>query len=166
MAFFQAALPAGVTSPIRIVGVEGAELGKELRKIAQFNAYDVQLIGLIPSADADQHARAIGDQYAGEHLHDSWYLPTGDLIGFIQHHAKRGLQELMDQVHPGAISEHVVDMHGLAKILQCHEATIRRMIERGDIPFMRVGRNYRFQPEDVLAAMQRKGILKVGRPSG
>lgn len=163
VAFFHTALPAGVTSPIRIVGVKGSEIGRELKRISEMNAYDVQLIGLIQSADPAAHTRMIGEQYAGDHLHDGWYSPSGDLIAFIQHHAKKGLQELLAQVHPGAISEHVVDLRTLAKMLNCAEVTVRRMIENGTIPYMRTGKAYRFQPADVIAALQRQGIFKVGR---
>lgn len=163
VAFLQAALPPGVTSPIRIVGWKGAEIGRELHRVAELNAYEVQLIGLIPSLDPEMHARAIGEQHAAGHLHDAWYTPSGDLIAFIQHHAKRGLQELLSLVHPGAISEHVVDLRALAQLLGCAEVTVHRMITRGQIPFMKVGRNYRFQPKDVLAALQQQGILKPGR---
>lgn len=168
VAFFQTALPAGVASPIRIAGVKGAEIGRELHRISAMNAYDVQLIGLIPSTNPDEHARAIGEQYAGDHLHDGWYMPTGDLIAFIQHHAKRGLQELLSQVHPGAISEHVVDLKQMAAMLRCAEVTVRRLVESGKIPFMRTGDHgrYRFQPQEVMAALQRQGILKVGRATG
>ncbi len=163
VAFFHTALPAGVSSPIRIVGIKGSDIGRELKRISELNAYDVQLIGLIPSTDATTHAQMIGKQYAGDHLHDGWYRPSGDLVAFIQHHAKKGLQELLAQVHPGAISEHVVDLRTLAQMLNCAEVTIRRMIDRGTIPYMRAGTAYRFQPADVIAALQRQGIFKVGR---
>lgn len=162
--FLQTALPAGVPSPIRIVGLKrGAEISRELNRISELNAYEVQIIGLIPSTDPDLHVRAIAEQYASDHLHDGWYRPSADLIAFIAHHAKKGVQDLLDQVHPGAISEHVVDLRALAQLLNCSEVTIRRMIDRGEIPFMRAGRNYRFQPAEVIAALQRQGIVRVGR---
>lgn len=165
--FLQTMLPACVVaSPIRIVGVKGSEIARELRRITESNAFGVQIIGLIQSADPDAHARAIAEQYAGSHLHDGWYLPTGDLIAFIQHHAKRALQELLSQVHPGAISEHLVDLRTLAQQLSCSEPTVRRMIADGKIPYMKVGNNYRFQPVDVAAALRQQGILKVGRSPG
>lgn len=161
--FMQTVLPANVPSPIRIVGMKGADLAREWRRISEANAYDIQIIGLIATADPATHARAIAEQYAGTHLHDGWYLPSGDLIAFIQHHAKRGLQELLGQVHPGAINEHVVDLRQMAQILNCAEVTVRRMIGRGEIPFMRTGREYRFQPNEVVAALQRQAALKVDR---
>jgi excisionase family DNA binding protein len=161
--FFQTALPAGVLSPIRIVGLKGSELSREHHRLAEMNAYEVQIIGLISTPDPDVYARAIAEQYAGALLHDRWYTPSADLIAFIQHHAKKGLQELLGQVHPGAINEHVVDLHTMARMLGCAEITVRRMAERGTIPSMRAGRNYRFQPADVVAALQRRGVVKVGR---
>lgn len=159
----QTALPTGVLSPIRVVGMKGADLGSEWRRISAANAYDVQIIGLIPSTNPDQHARSIIAQYASEPLHDGWCVPSADLVAFIQLHAKQGLQELLNQVHPGAINEHVVDLRQMAAILGCAEVTVRRLIEEHRIPYMRAGRNYRFQPQDVIAALQQQGIAKVGR---
>jgi excisionase family DNA binding protein len=165
VAFLQTTLPAGVLSPIRIIGMKGGELGRELRRMAADNAYDVQIIGLIASVDPDRHAQAIGEQYAGGHMHDGWYQPSADLIAFIQHHGKSALQELLGQVNPAVINEHVVDLKQIAKIIGCAEVTVRRMIERGEIPFLRAGWGYRFQPAEVIAAMRQAGKLKAGRSS-
>lgn len=157
--FLQTALPAGVPSPIKIAAMAGAEIGGVLRQISTANAYEVQIIGLIPSTNPDQHAKAIADQYAGDHLHDGWYLPRADLVAFIQHHAKAAIQELLSQVHPAAIPEHIVDLKAMARILNCHEITVRRMVRATppEIPFMRAGEKYLFHPAEVLAALQRQG---------
>lgn len=153
--FLQTVLPVGVVSPIRIVGMKGADIGKELRKITADNAYEIQIIGLIASNDPVTHAKAIGEQYSG-HLHDGWYMPSGDLIAFIQHHGKRALIELLERVHP-AVMEDVVDTAEMARLLSCSVQTIRRMVKDEKIPYFRVGNwEYRFQPKDVLAALQRQ----------
>lgn len=157
--FLQTALPAGVTSPIKIAAMHGSQIGEELRRISAANAYDVQIIGLISSTNPDQHARAIAEQYAGDHLHDGWYAPSADLIAFIQHHAKAAIQDLLARVHPAAVTDRIVDLKEMAKILKCHEITVRRMVraEPPEIPFMKTGDKYLFHPAEVIAALRRQG---------
>lgn len=155
--FLETQIPVGVR-PIRIVGWNGHEIGRELRLVSAANAYDVTIIGLIPTLqDPAQHALAIGEQYAGQHLHDGWYLPSADLLAFIQHHARPALQELLAQVHPGAINEHVVDIDEMARLLNVSTTTIRRLVKSEEIPFMRWGRALRFVPADVIATLQQRG---------
>ena len=36
-----------------------------------------------------------------------------------------------------------------AKVMGCHEATIRRMIARGELPAARVGSRWRIRPSDL-----------------
>jgi excisionase family DNA binding protein len=36
-----------------------------------------------------------------------------------------------------------------AEVMGCHEATIRRMIQRGQLPAARVGSQYRIRPADL-----------------
>jgi excisionase family DNA binding protein len=38
-----------------------------------------------------------------------------------------------------------------ADLLRCHPATIRRMIQRGDLAHVKVGRHYRI-PDDAISA--------------
>ena len=157
--FLWTALPANIASPIKIAPMKGADISKELRKIAAANAYDVQIIGLIPSADPDVHAKAIGEQYAGEHLHNGWYLPSAGLLAFIQHHASVELANLLAQVHPGVITKDVVDIAEMARLLDVSIPTIRRMAQAGEIPYLRWGKGkiYRFVPSDVIASLQQHG---------
>lgn len=152
--FLQTALPSGVASPIKIVAMRGSEIGDELRRISAANAYDVQIIGLIPSDQPDQQAAAIARQYGG-HLHDGWHTPSANLIAFIQHHGKAAIQDLLGQVHPAAIPDRVVDLKEMAQILKCAEVTVRRMIRAEEIPFLRTGEKYLFHPAEVLAALRR-----------
>lgn len=157
--FLQTAFPAGVPSPIKIAAMAGDAIGEELNRISAANAYDVQIIGLIPSTNPDQHAQAIAEQYAGGHLHHGWYVASADLIAFIQHHAKRALHELLAQVHPAAVPDQLVDLKGMAKILNCAEITVRRMVhaEPPEIPFLKTGGKYLFQPAEVIAALRQQG---------
>lgn len=36
-----------------------------------------------------------------------------------------------------------------AQVMGCHEATIRRMIQRGELPAVKVGSRYRVRPSDL-----------------
>jgi excisionase family DNA binding protein len=47
-----------------------------------------------------------------------------------------------------------------AELLRCHPATIRRMIQRGDLAYVKVGRHYRI-PDDAISA--RRVIVSVDR---
>lgn len=158
--FLQTALPIGVPSPIKIIGMKGSELSKALKRIAADNAYDVQIVGLIPSViDPKEHADAIGAQYGGEHLHDSWYLPSPGLSAFIQHHALEPLKELLAAVHPGVFGTEVVDIEEMARLLGISVPTLRRMVKDPDsvIPHLKWGRTYRFVPSDVIASLRAHG---------
>lgn len=152
--FLQTALPDGVPSPIKIAAMKGSDIGDELRRISAANAYSVQIIGLIPSDQPDQQATAIAQKF-GEHLHDGWYAPRVDLIAYIQHHGKAALQELLARTHPAAIADQLVGVKELARILQCAEITVRRMYQSGEIPFVRAGDKYLFNPAEVIAALRR-----------
>ena len=152
--FLQTALPDGVPSPIKIAAMHGAKIGEELQRISTANAYEVRIIGLIPSDQADQQAAAIAQKF-GEHLHDGWYAPRADLIAFIQHHAKAAFQELLGRVHPAAITDRLVSVRELAQILNCAEITVRRMYQSNEIPFVKTGDKYLFHPAEVIAALRR-----------
>lgn len=44
----------------------------------------------------------------------------------------------------------------LAEFLQVSPATLRRQMGRGQIPFVRVGNQYRFIPSEVLQKLREK----------
>lgn len=139
--------------PIKIEGVKGTRLGARLDTLARENAFDPMLIGLIESATPDADARVLLDQLAPTILHHDWVAPSNELLLYIQQAAQPALQELLSVTHPGGFSEEPVDIEQIAQILGVSVPTIRRMIDRKAIPFLRVGRNYRFVPADVLATM-------------
>lgn len=155
--FVQVNAPIGGPGPIKIEPVKGSQLAQRLKQLAADNAYEAMIIGLIESTTPDELADAIAEQYAGMHLHDRWYLPTADLIAFIQHTAQGPIQALLAQTHPGALGESAVDIEEMAKILGCSVPTIRRMVKAEEIPYMRWGRVLRFVPRDVIASIQRRG---------
>lgn len=156
--FLWLVLPGNMTSPIRIAAIKGADISKEMRRLSAANAFDVQIIGMIPSADATTHAKAIGEQYGGQHLHDGWYASSPGLLAFIEHHAASELDALLSKVHPGSIYKDVVDIEELSRLLNISVPTIRRMIKSKQIPKLQCGkRSYRFVPADVIASLRING---------
>jgi excisionase family DNA binding protein len=150
--FVQAPINVG---PILIEPVLGANIGRRLGELARDNAYEAMLIGLIETATPDEHAQQIAAQ--SEPLHHRWYAPTGHLLVIIRDVGQTALQQLFGEVHPGALSEELVDIKEMASILSVSEPTVRRMVARGDIPCIRGSdRVLRFVPRDVIASMQRQ----------
>ena len=154
--FIQVSPPSG-QGPIKIEGVKGSQIGARLARLAIDNAFEAMLIGLIPTeVDPAQHAAAIAAQYAGAHLHDGWYLPTADLLAFIQHVAAAPVQDLLSRAHPGAFGDDVVDIETMAAMLAVSIPTVRRMVKAEQIPYLRAGRGaLHFVPADVLATLRR-----------
>lgn len=153
--FMQALPPTGGQGPIMIEGMRGTNLARRLMSIAQDNAFEVQLIGLLPTViDPIAHANEIALEHV--QMHDRWFEPTGDLIAFIQHAGQSSLQELLAVTHPGGLDQdQLVDIEGIAAVLDVSVPTVRRLIKAEQIPFLRFGRVYRFVPSEVIASLQR-----------
>ncbi len=153
--FVQALSPAG-QGPIKIEGVKGVDLSSRLSNIVRNNAFEVQLVGMIPTTIPAEYAEAIAAEHDTTRLHDDWFEPTGDLIAFILHAAQEPIQQLLELTHPGGLEDNrVVSIEGIADILGVSIPTVRRMVKAGDIPFLKWGRVYRFVPADVIASLQR-----------
>lgn len=148
--------PPQTIGPIWIEAVAGTQIEARLSELIRFNAYETFLIGLVETPQPEDAASAIREQYAGKHLHHYWYEPTADLIAYIQHVGQGPLRQLLEQTHPGALSQGTVDIDELARILGVSESTIRRMMRADEIPYMRWGRAPRFVPADVIASLQRR----------
>ena len=67
------------------------------------------------------------------------------------------------------VSESMWTVKQAAQVMGCHEATIRRMIGRGELPATKVGSTYRIRPSDLeptsMPAPERKATSRepVGR---
>lgn len=141
--------------PIKIEGIKGSQLAMRLMSIVRECPYEIRLIGLIPTTIPYEHAEAIGAE--NELIHDGWYQPSSELIAVIDSSAQDSIQALLDELQPGALDvQDVVDITGIAEILNVSVPTIRRMIDKRKIPFMRFGQSYRFSTKDVLASVPRR----------
>jgi excisionase family DNA binding protein len=148
--------PNGGIGPILIEPVRGQQIAARLGELARDNAYDTFMIGLIETTAPEETASAIRAQYATKQLHHNWYESTADLLAYIQHVAQGPIRQLLEQTHPGAMSQAMVGLEELMQILGMSESTIRRMVKAEEIPFMRFGRVLRFVPAEVIASLQHR----------
>ena len=156
--FVQVTAPKSPPGPIWIEGVRGHRLGTVLGELARLKAYDPMLIGLLETTlPPEQHAQAVRAHFDGDRLHDNWFEPTPGLLAAIQQDAQAALRTLIAQTHPGAHSQHPVGIDEIAAMLNVSVKTVRRLIEKQQIPYLRAGNGpYRFIPADVFASMQRR----------
>ena len=54
------------------------------------------------------------------------------------------------------MAEKRVKVSEMAKELGCSDQTIRRMLKRNEIPGVKVGRDWRLQPEKVVIALSNR----------
>jgi excisionase family DNA binding protein len=137
--FVQIAPPQGL-GPIKIEGIRGPKIGARLVEISENNPWPAYLVGL-------------GEQFIEYHLHDGWFHPAPALQQFVSDVGQSALSELLAQTRPGAVDGQIVDIDGIAQILNVSVRTVRRLVENDSIPHMRVGKQFRFVVADVLAAV-------------
>ena len=152
---FVQTLPQGTAGPIQINGIEGRALAHRLNTITRENAYEVYLVGLIPSESPSQDAQAYAQEFAAYQIHDWWFEPHPDITTLIAQEAQESLTLILSEVRPGGLSDAPVDTEEMARILRVSVPTLRRMVKAGEIPVMRFGRLFRFVPADVLASLKR-----------
>jgi excisionase family DNA binding protein len=150
--FVQIAPPQGL-GPIKIEGIRGPKIGARLVEISENNPWPAYLVGLVEASIPHQQAQAIGEQFIEYHLHDGWFHPAPALQQFVSDVGQSALSELLAQTRPGAVDGQIVDIDGIAQILNVSVRTVRRLVENDSIPHMRVGKQFRFVVADVLAAV-------------
>jgi excisionase family DNA binding protein len=156
--FVQILPPGGGQGPVKIEGVRGGKIGERLVSISAENPYPAYLVGLLESQTASphEHAHAIAERYAGYHMHDGWFEPAPTLLWLIENTGQQALSELLAVTRPGGVSDQIVDIESIAKILGVSVPTVRRLVGGDAIPHFRVGKQYRFVVGDVLAAFNRR----------
>lgn len=151
--FVQAIVPPQM--PIRIEGVRGRDLVPRLNAIAD-TFCETQLIGLIESqlADPTEDAETIANDFAPYQIRGWWFESNPQLLTFIMNDAQSVLPELLARTYPGGLTDELVDIEQIAKVLDVSVPTVRRMVKANQIPFLKFGRIYRFVPNDVLASLR------------
>lgn len=140
--------------PILIDSVRAGEMGARLAELSRLNAHELRLIGLIPSEDPEADHEAYATTFEGCHEHDSWFRPCPTLVATITEHGQDAISALLQQTHPGGLDA-PVNIETLAGLLNVSVPTVRRMIKAEQIPFLKIGKRYRFVPRDVFASLAR-----------
>lgn len=52
------------------------------------------------------------------------------------------------------MSERLVTIEEAAEHISCHPTTVRRMVQRGEIPALKIGRQYRVRMSDLVPEFQ------------
>jgi len=155
--FLQCQPPTGVW-PIKIEAVAGKKLVSRLNTVAVDNPFDILLVGMLTTFQAKDVEHALHQEFADDQIHDGWFNPSMQLFTFIENSAQEALKMLMEQTKPGALSDEIVDIEEIARILGISVPTVRRMVGSKEIPFFRVGkRTLRFVPSDVMASLVKRG---------
>lgn len=154
--FIQSAPPGGGSGRIWIEGVDGAAIGQRLGELSRLNAYDTMIVGLIETTEPVSLEERLHAHFADALVHDNWYEATPELITLIQQTGQQAIQDLLSRTHPGALSTAPIDIKEMARIIGVSVPTIRRMVDRREIPCLRLGRVMRFVPGDVIAALQQR----------
>ena len=66
------------------------------------------------------------------------------------------LQELLEQFQPTSDDGSMLTVEELAEQLGISVPTVRRMVKSNQLPHVRIGRQIRFVPEDILASLRLK----------
>jgi excisionase family DNA binding protein len=61
------------------------------------------------------------------------------------------------EMPPKSDSESLLTVEELAKILRLHPKTVYRLVEKGKLPCIRVGRNVRFSPDVIKQLSKGEG---------
>lgn len=155
--FVQAQMGVG-PAPIKIEAT--TDPATRLREIDRDSPVITYWVGWFPAESPRPLATAIGEQYNAARIRGDWFSPTNELIGYIQHVAQRPLFELLSQLKQHSHPEGTMNIEELADYLGCSVSTVRRMVEREEIPTLRISRKLRFFPADVVATLQRRGQLR------
>lgn len=140
-------------SLIRIEGTK--DPAARLSTLAENNALEVFLAGMIETEDPSVATKQLHAQFANAHERGSWFRPTPELVTYIGTHAQTAINALLANTPPSWQPDEAVDVEQLAEILRVSPNTVRRMVQDGKIPYMRAGRRQlRFVPSDVLASLR------------
>lgn len=144
-----------------IEGVGGTLLGSRLGSIEHDSPVPVRMIGLLSALRPKETANKIRSDFDESRVHDGWFRSNPYLMVYIEERGQRALVELLGATNPAALLEEgdldsVVTIDRMAKILKVSTKTVRRMIDRNEIPKLSWagGRVLRFVPRDVIATLE------------
>lgn len=144
--YFVQCLPfEGTFGPILIDATKN--LAAQLEALVRYNAYPLVLLGVVQTDDPEGVGRGLHKQFAASRVHDLWFKPTDDLLTFIRTRTQR----LAAPPAPTVPTDTLLTIEDVARLLNISEPTARRLEESGQIPSIRIGRQVRFNPKDIMA---------------
>ncbi len=148
---------AQLTSGARPIKIEGTRaLAMRLRALDDDCPYEICLIGLIRTEDPAGDATLLHEQFASTHMKGDWFTPNRALTDLVAETALPALQELLEQFQPTSDDGSMLTVEELAEQLGISVPTVRRMVKSNQLPHVRIGRQIRFVPEDILASLRLK----------
>lgn len=128
-----------------------------LNEIDRLSPIEISLVGWIPHDNPRVLANAIMEQHKDARARGDWFTATIDLSRYILHVAQPPLAELLANLPAHSHPDGTVSIEEMAQIAGVSVSTLRRQIEKGQIPVLRFGRRMRFLPADVIASVRRGG---------
>lgn len=153
--FAQLNTPSG-PGPVKAETIKGTQLAPRMRTLVADNPYETYLIGMIPTTIPFDAGMAFANEYPSAHLHDGWFEPSVELMSYIETNGTEALQQLLELTHPAGLEgTNAVSIDQIAEMLDVSVPTVRRMVARDQIPYLRWGKVLRFVPDDVMASLRR-----------
>jgi excisionase family DNA binding protein len=113
--------------------------GDPKRKLAELNAtspVELELVGAV-----DEHPRKILTRFAPLRARGAWHRVESDLADWITDHALDP-QDLIP-------TERMLNVKEAAERLGVARVTILRRVAAGDLPYVRIGKQLRFDPTEI-----------------
>lgn len=142
----------GAAGPVKIEGTRA--LGQRLRALDADSPVDVYLVGILPSVAPDDDAQSIQQEFAHARLRGEWFNPVKELADMITAQARPMMEQLLEQVQPQGDGDELLTVEEVAEQLGISVPTVRRFVRAGTLPHVRVGRQIRFDPAAVSAALR------------
>lgn len=153
--FVQLNTPSG-PGPVKAETIKGTQLGPRIRTLVADNPYDAFLIGMIPTTVPFDAGMAFANDYPTAHIRDGWFEPSPEIMAYIETNGTEAIQQLLELTHPAGLEgTDAVSIDVIAEMLDVSVPTVRRMVQRDQIPYLRWGKTLRFVPNDVIASLRR-----------
>ena len=131
--------------PIRIGATR--QFQAHLQQLVDLNPFPLYLMGSMVSAEPEKAKQTIQEQFASARTRGDWFRPVEELMTFVRTKTQRPLTPAA----PSVPMDHLLSVDDVARILGVSVPTVRRFVAAGQIPCVRVGRQLRFSPKDIVA---------------
>lgn len=143
--FVQTRPSEDLAGPVRIGSTRN--LQQHLQQLVDHNPFPLYLLGSMVSAEPEKAKHHIHEQFAAARSRGDWFRPTDELLQYVRTATQRPLTPPMPQVP----ADQLLSIEDVARILNVSVPTVRRLVDAGRLPVMRIGRQLRFSPKDITA---------------